>query len=60
MKITVELDRKKAQEILGETMLKHFFANIQGLRIDEVSWTTYGSRIEVVVTDEPEIVKEAV
>jgi hypothetical protein len=54
MRIKVEIPRKKAQEIVGDVMLKQFFAQPNGLRVQSVEWDTYRTTVEVVVTDEPE------
>lgn len=59
MKIKIQLERKEAKDIIGEAILKSVFGQIGNFRVSEVEWSTYGTRIEVEITDEPEEVAPA-
>ncbi len=53
MKITVKLSKHEAQKILGDAFAREFNASAARYRIESVEWTSYGSTVEIELTDEP-------
>ncbi len=52
MKITVRLSRPEAQRILG-VALSTLLAPAGRYTVEEVSWSSYGSMVEIELSDEP-------
>jgi hypothetical protein len=53
LNIKIELTKKEATERFGNAISKELFGG-KLLRIVELDWSNYGTRVSIEVTDEPE------
>lgn len=51
MKIIVRLSREEAQRVLGEAI--NSLMGGSRYQIEEVSWSSYGSSVEIELSDDP-------
>lgn len=58
MKITIKLRREEAQRILGES-LAALLGGSRAYKIEEVTWSSYGSTVEIELSDEAAEAEEA-